>query len=109
MTKYIIDYFNDSVQETILSLPEVFKPRYLRYTDKMEEYGSNLGMPHTYPMGDGLYELRIRGQDGIARVFFCTTVGRKIVMLHCFIKKTQKTPKKELDIAIKRMKEVKNG
>lgn len=75
----------------------------------MEEYGANLGMPHIYPMGGGLFELRIRGQDGIARVLFCTMVGRKIIMLHCFIKKTQKTPKKDLDIAIKRMAEVKNG
>ena len=75
----------------------------------MEDFGSNLGPPHTAPMGDGLFELRIHGQDGIARVFFCTKIGRKIIMLHCFIKKTQKTPKRELDIAIKRMKEVKNG
>lgn len=109
MSKYTIDYFNNSVQEAILNLPQVFKQRYLRYTDKMEEYGSNLGMPHKYPMGDGLHELRIHGQDGIARVFFCTMVGRKIIMLHSFIKKTQKTPKKELEIAIKRMKELKNG
>jgi len=109
MSKYIVDYFNDQVQAELLAWPETFKQRYLRYTDKMEEYGSNLGMPHTKSIGDGLFELRIQGPDGIGRVFFCTQVGRKIVMLHCFIKKTQKTPKKELDIAIRRMKEVKNG
>lgn len=109
MNKYTIDYFNDTVQESIFNLPETFKQRYLRYADKMEEYGSNLGMPHTCAMGDGLHELRIHGQDGIARVLFCTVIGHKIIMLHCFIKKTQKTPKRELDIAIRRMKEVKNG
>jgi phage-related protein len=108
MEKYTIEYYSDSLQDEILNLPDVIKQRYLRYTDKMEEFGSNLGLPHTAPMGDGLFELRIHGQDGIARVFFCTKVGRKIIMLHCFIKKTQKTPKRELDTARTRMNEVKN-
>lgn len=45
----------------------------------------------------------------IARVFYCTVVDRRIVMLHHFVKKSQKTPRKELDIARRRMKEVKDG
>jgi phage-related protein len=49
-------------------------------------------------MGDGLFELRPRGREGIARVFYCMMVGKKIVMLHSFIKKTNETPKRELDI-----------
>lgn len=101
MNKYIIDYFNDSIQEEILNLPDTFKQRYLRYTDKMEEYGSNLGMPHTASMGNGLYELRIQGPDGIARVLFCTMVGRKIIMLHCFIKKLKKLLKKNWKLQLK--------
>ena len=109
MKKFIIEYFNDTVQDDILNLPNVFKQRYFRYTDKMEEYGGDLGWPATAPMGSGLFELRIHEAPGIARVLFCYMVGRRIVMLHCFIKKTQKTPKKELDIAIRRMKELKNG
>lgn len=90
-------------------MPESLKQRYLRYTDMMEKYGYNLGPPHTKPMGDGLFELRISGKDGIARVFYCIMAGHTIIILHCFIKKTQKTPYKELEIAIKRMKEIKNG
>ena len=53
------------------------------------------------------FELRLKGAEGIARVFYCTLVGRQIVMLHCFVKKTQKTPVKERKIAEKRMKEIK--
>jgi phage-related protein len=54
-------------------------------------------------------ELRLKAAEGIARVFYCTMVGKKIVMLHQFIKKTDKTPTRELAIARKRMKEVKNA
>jgi phage-related protein len=75
----------------------------------MELYGPDLGMPHTRAMGQGLFELRLKAAEGIARVFYCTIVDRQIVMLHQFVKKTEKTPAKELEIARRRMKEVKNG
>lgn len=73
----------------------------------MQDSGANLGMPLTKAMGNGLFEIRAKAQSGIARGFFCTLRGNKIIILHAFVKKTQKTPKKELELAIKRMKEVK--
>jgi phage-related protein len=75
----------------------------------MMQSGANLGEPHTQAMGDGLFELRLKGPEGIARVFYCTLVGKRIVMLHSFVKKTQKTPVRELRTAQARMKEVKNA
>ena len=60
------------------------------------------------PMGDGLFELRLKAAEGIARVFFCTVVGRQIVVLHQFVKKSEKTPKRELKIARNRMKEIRD-
>ena len=72
----------------------------------MERYGPDLGMPHTRAMGEGLCELRLKVAEGIVRVFYCTLVGRRIVMLHQFIKKSEKTPRKAREIARKRMKEV---
>jgi phage-related protein len=48
----------------------------------MEIYGPDLGMPHTRALGEGLLELRLKAAEGIARVFFCTVTGRKIVILH---------------------------
>jgi len=47
-----------------------------------------------------------KGKEGIARVFYCTKIGKRIIMLHVFVKKSQKIPKKELKLAIQRMKEV---
>ena len=73
----------------------------------MEIYGPDLGMPHTRAMGHGLFELRLKAAEGIARVFYCTVVDRRIVMLHQFTKKSEKTPRKELEIARRRMEEVK--
>ncbi len=72
----------------------------------MIEFGSNLGKPHTSHLDKGLFELRVKGKEGIARVFYCVQIGKKIIMLHMFVKKSQKIPKNELNIAIKRMKEV---
>jgi len=105
---WTITYYDDCVQDEILALPAGFLARYLRYADRMGEYGPDLGMPHTRAMGDGLIELRLKAAEGIARVFFCTIVGKKIVILHQFVKKTDKTPVGELGIARRRMKEVKN-
>ena len=104
-----IEYFNSEVEEKILSLPTGLLARYLRLTDLMLEFGSNLGLPHTRSLGKGLIELRIKGKEGIARVFFCTVFDRRIIMLHVFIKKTNKTPDREIKIAKNRLRKVKGN
>jgi phage-related protein len=102
-----IEYFSEAVQGDILALPDTLAARYIVLTRRMEALGPNLGEPHTKAFGQGLFELRLKGAEGIARVFYCTVVGKRIVMLHSFIKKTNKTPQADLNIATSRMKEVK--
>ncbi len=104
---YTIVSYNSEVQEDIMSLPIALQARYVGLTERMIEYGPNLGLPHTDAMGGGLFELRLKGAEGIARVLFFTLVEREIAMLHSYIKKSQKTPDKELKIAKLRMKEMK--
>ena len=104
---YQIDYFSEEVQCDILALPDTLAARYIVLTRRMEALGPNLGEPHTKAFGHGLFELRLKGAEGIARVFYCTVVGKRIFMLHCFVKKSQKTPQTDLNLAITRMKEVK--
>jgi phage-related protein len=104
---YSIQYYSESMQIDLLNMPVTLQARYIGLTDRMRVVGANLGEPHTKAMGDGLFELRLMGAEGIARVMYCTLSGRRIVMLHGFIKKTQKTPRGELVTAIRRMKEVK--
>lgn len=73
---------------------------------KTIEYGWPLGMPVCRPLGQGLYEVRSRLEDGrITRIFFVIR-GNSMVLLHGFVKKSQKTPDKEMGIAISRKKEV---
>jgi len=103
-----IIYFNDRVQKDILSLPSGILADYLRLTEAMALYGADLRMPHSRALGAGLFELRPKGPEGIGRVFYCTQVGRVIVILHSFIKKTQETPDADMRMARKRLKEVKN-
>jgi len=104
-----IRYHDERLQKAVLALPAGLLARYLHLTDRMLDYGPDLGMPHTRAMGSGLFELRLKSQEGIGRVFYCTLVGRQIVMLHQFVKKTDKTPPKELAVARKRMKEWKDA
>ena len=104
---YSIRYSSSDVLEQIFNLPISLQARYIALTQRMIEYGPHLGLPHTDSFGGGLFELRLKGAEGIPRVFFCTLVEREIVMLHSFIKKSQKTPDRELKLAKLRMKELK--
>lgn len=106
---YTIAYYSSTVEKQILELPDTLAARYLVLTRRMLAIGPHLTEPHTKAMGDGLFELRLKGAEGIARVFFCTLVGKRIVMLHSFVKKTNRTPKRELETAHTRLKEVKHG
>lgn len=103
---WTIDYYNEDVRLEIEALPSGIRASYVRLTELLEEFGLDLRMPHSRAMGQGLFELRPRGREGIARVFYCTRVGRRIVILHSFVKKTDKTPQRELVIARARQKEV---
>jgi phage-related protein len=107
--KYQIDYYSEKVQTEIAKLPKTLVARYLRLAERMEMFGPDLGMPHSRAMKGGLFELRLMGAEGIARVFYCTMVARRIVMLHCFIKKTNRTPSTEIAIAERRMMEVRHA
>lgn len=106
---YTIHYYNEDVEDEVLSLPATLLARYLNLTDRMAVAGANLGEPHTKAFGGGLFELRLKGAEGIARVFYCTLVGRRIIMLHSFVKKSDKTPPAERRIAEHRLKEIKNA
>ncbi|MBZ5789590.1 type II toxin-antitoxin system RelE/ParE family toxin [Burkholderia contaminans] len=106
---YEIHFFSEQVAARVFALPKTLTARFFALADRMETHGPHLGEPHTRPMGDGLYELRLKGLEGIARVFYCVVVDRRIVMLHAFVKTTQQTPLKELATARRRLKEVRYG
>lgn len=102
---YEIVYLEDALNE-IRNWPIKVRVNYFRIASLIEIRGPNLGMPHTQAMGKGLFEVRAKGAEGIGRAFFCTVKGKKVIVLHAFIKKSAKTPKQDLDLALKRMAEV---
>jgi len=106
MADWKIVYYSESVVQFADNLPVGIRACYARIAERMVMHGPNLGMPYTRAMGEGLFEIRARGREGIARVFYCTAVGHKIVMLHGFVKKTRKTPSADLALARKRQREV---
>jgi phage-related protein len=105
---YDIEYYSARVQKQVMTLPVGILADYLRLLGLVMRYGPDLQLPHSRAMGGGLFELRPHGPEGIGRVFYCMQVGRQIVILHSFVKKTQATPDHELRLARQRLKEVQN-
>jgi phage-related protein len=103
-----IQYYSEAVRRDIEAWPVGIRAMYARITERMEVFGPHLGMPFTRSMGEGLFELRAKGKEGIGRAFFCTAVGHIILILHPFIKKSQKTPRTDLERARRRLREVRH-
>lgn len=107
--KYTIAYFNEAVRRAIWSWPESVRASLVRIVERMAQDGPDLGLPYTRALGGGLFEIRARGREGIGRAFFCLVSGNRVIVLHGFIKKTEKTPDRDLTVARRRLKEVKHG
>jgi phage-related protein len=101
-----ITFFNQKVEIETLAFPAGILANFLHILEMIEEFGPALGKPHTASMGNGLFEIRAKGKEGIGRAFFCTVKGKEIIILHSFVKKTQRTPAKELEKARRRLKEL---
>ena len=98
--------FYDGVEASILDMPPKLQARIVRLLELIEKHGANLGPPHTQSLGGGLFEIRAKAQEGIGRGLFCCLKGKHICVLHAFVKKAQKTPEKEINLARSRLKEV---
>ena len=101
-----VTFFNGRVERETLAFPPGILANLLHIMEMMESMGPNLGKPYTDSMGEGLFEIRAKGKEGIGRSMFCIVVDQEIVIVHSFIKKSRKTPRKELAKARKRQKEL---
>lgn len=97
----------DVVDAEIGALPPGLQARLIRLLEMIENVGlEQLGEPHVKHLEGKLWELRAKATEGIARGLYVTATGRRVVVLHVFVKKSQKTPRRALDIARERMKQV---
>lgn len=104
--RWTITFYSEKVEAETLALPPSILANFLRIAELIEEFGPNLGRPHTAPLGQGLFEIRAKGREGVARSVFCSVAGEEIVVLITVIKKGSKIPKRSMDVARQRMKEV---
>lgn len=106
--RWTVETLNALVDAEIAALPQDMRARLSRLSSVIEQIGfSGLPRDSVEHLEDKLWELRITGRDGIARAIYLTTTGRRVVIVRAFVKKTQKTPQRELELARKRAKEVK--
>ena len=94
------------MEAELLSLPKDMHARFLRISELLESFGpQRVGLPHVRPLGEKLWEMRLSGREGIGRAIYTAAAGRWLIVLHAFVKKTQKTPRTALNLALKRLKE----
>ena len=88
--KWQITFYSDKVEQETLNFPPGILANFLHIAEMIEEFGPTIGKPYTAPMGRGLFEIRAKGKEGIGRSLDCMVKGREIIILHSFIKKSQK-------------------
>ncbi len=103
---WTITFYSEKVENQTLALPKGILASFLRIAELIEEFGPDLERPHTAPLGQGLFEIRAKGKEGIARSVFCTVKDQEIIILLSVIKKGNTIPKRHMDTARKRLKEI---
>lgn len=108
MTKtWKIKFVNDEAKDEVFSLSPDLRAKFVHITDLLISFGPHdVGLPHIRSLENKLWEIRLKGKDNIARSVYILASSRRIMILHTFIKKTEKTPKKNLKIAYRRLQEV---
>ncbi len=92
------------------TMPTDIQARFVHISEMLQEFGpQSVGLPHVRFLQDKLREMRMKGRDGIARAIYVAQTGKQLVMMHVFIKKTEKTPRKALKTAAERLRRINNG
>lgn len=106
---WTVETLNEAVDEELDTLPEDMQARLVWISNLIESLGlEKVGLPYVRHLEEKLWEIRITGRDGIARALYVTATHRRVVILRVFVKKTQKTPRREIALALKRAEEVKH-
>ncbi len=103
-----VEFVNESAVAEFKSLPQDLQAKLERIADLIEANGlAAMREPYVKHLQDKLWEIRLKGQSGLARSLYITATDQRVVILRTFTKKTQRTPRREIDLALARAKEVK--
>ncbi len=104
---WLVETLGTQVDAEILALPKDMQAAFVRLAERIEAVGlERIGQPHVKHLQDKLWEMRLTGRDGIARALYVTAIGRRVIVVHAFVKKTQKTPRGAIELALRRAKEI---
>jgi len=104
---WVVEFLNRTVAAEVEALPNDMRAKFLRIVQMIEAWGiEGMREPHVKHLDGRLWEMRMTGRDGISRAIYVVAAGRRVVVVRAFIKKTQKTPRSELELARRRAKEV---
>jgi phage-related protein len=102
-----VEFLDQDVQALLDALPLDIRASFQRIVELIQSHGlERVREPYVKHLEGPLWEMRMKGRSGIARGIYVTAVGRRVVVVHVFVKKTQKTPRREIEIALRRAKEV---
>jgi len=102
---WTVETLNETVDEEVGALPADMRARLARIAMLIEQKGlERVGEPHVKHIEGRLWEMRLKGRSGISRALYVTAVSQRVVILRTFIKKTEKTPRREIDLALSRAK-----
>jgi len=104
---WIVELLDPRVQDELDVLPADMKARFRKIVELIQAHGlERMREPHVKHLEGPLWEMRMKGRDGISRAIYVTASGRRVIVVRVFIKKTPKTPRRELDLALERAKEI---
>ena len=98
---------NATVDRELDALSADQRARFVRIAGLIAAVGiERVGMPHVRHLTGPLWEMRLGGRDGIARALYVTAADREVVVVRAFAKKTRRTPRREIELALRRAREV---
>ena len=105
--RWRVEVLDATVRAELEAQPKDIQARYVRILELIESHGlEQVREPYVRHLRGRLWEMRMRGRDGIARAIYVTAAGRRVVVVRVFAKKTEKTPRREIELALRRAREV---
>lgn len=100
---WTVETLNETVDAELRALPRDMRARFARICELIAAVGlERMGAPHVRHLTGPIWEMRMSGRDGTSRALYVTVTDRRVVMVRAFLKKTRRTPKREIELALRR-------